>query len=65
MAGAHENEDVPGEGAVTSAQEAKAELYKELGYRLIGMVGQDLTVARPMVKAKGTSFRSSDLAVIL
>jgi hypothetical protein len=46
-------EDEPGEGAVIPAQEAKAEVYKELGYRLIGMVGQDLTVARPMVKAKG------------
>jgi hypothetical protein len=37
----------------TLAQEAKAELYKELGYRLAGMVRVNLTVARPMVKAKG------------
>lgn len=37
----------------TAAQEAKAEVYKELRYRLVGMVGQDLTVARLLVKAKG------------
>ena len=38
---------------MTPAQEAKAEVYKELGYRLAGMVGEHLTVARPMVKAQG------------
>lgn len=37
----------------TVAQEAKAEVYKELGYRLAGMVGVNLAVARPMVKAQG------------
>jgi hypothetical protein len=37
----------------TPAQEAKAEVYKELGYRTAGMVGQDLMAARPMVKAQG------------
>lgn len=44
---------------LTPAQKAKAEAYRELGYRLIGMVGRDLTVARTMVKAKGTLSRSS------
>jgi hypothetical protein len=38
---------------VTPAQEAKAEVYKELGYQVAGMVGVNLTVARPMVKAQG------------
>jgi hypothetical protein len=38
---------------VTPAQEAKAEVYKEVGYRVAGMVGVNLTVARPMVKAQG------------
>lgn len=37
----------------TVAQEAKAEVYKELDYRLVGMVGEHLTVARLMVKANG------------
>ena len=35
------------------AQEAKGKVYKELGYRTAGMVGVNLTVARPMVKAQG------------
>jgi hypothetical protein len=43
---------------VTPAQEAKAEVYKELGYQVAGMVGVNLTVARPMVKARGTWSRS-------
>jgi hypothetical protein len=38
---------------LTPAQEAKAEVYRELGYRMAGMVGVNLTVARPMVKAQG------------
>ena len=38
---------------MTPAQEAKAEVYRELGYRTAGMVGVNLTVARPMVKAQG------------
>jgi hypothetical protein len=38
---------------MTPAQEARAEVYRELGYRIAGMVGQDLMVACPMVKAKG------------
>ncbi|MGH8626199.1 MAG: hypothetical protein ACREYC_13345 [Gammaproteobacteria bacterium] len=37
----------------TAAQHAKAEVYKELGYRQAGMVGENLAVARPMVKAQG------------
>ena len=37
----------------TVAQHAKAEVYRELRYRIAGMVGVNLTVARPMVKAKG------------
>ncbi len=32
---------------MTPAQEAKAEVYKELGYRLAGMVGVNLAVAGP------------------
>jgi hypothetical protein len=43
----------------TAAQEAKAEVYKELGYRQAGMVGVNLAVARPMVKAQGLSSSSS------
>lgn len=35
------------------AQEAKAKVCKELGYRTAGIVGVNLTVARPMVKAQG------------
>lgn len=31
----------------------KAKVHKELGYRTAGMVGVNLTVARPMVKAQG------------
>jgi hypothetical protein len=38
---------------MTPAQEAKAEVYKELGYCLVGMVGVNLSAARPMVKPKG------------
>jgi hypothetical protein len=38
---------------MTPAQEAKAEVYKELGYRPAGMVGETLAVARPMIKAQG------------
>ena len=33
---------------MTVAQEAKARLYRELGYRLAGMVGVNLTVVRPL-----------------
>jgi hypothetical protein len=38
---------------LTPAQEAKAEVYKELGYRTAGMVGVNLAVAYPMGKAQG------------
>jgi hypothetical protein len=31
----------------TVAQHAKAEVYKELGYGLTGMIGVNLAVARP------------------
>jgi hypothetical protein len=31
----------------------QAEVYKKLGYRQTAMVGEHLTVSRPMVKAKG------------
>jgi hypothetical protein len=37
---------------IDPAQEAKAEVHRELGYRTAGMVGENLTVARPMVKAQ-------------
>lgn len=37
---------------ITPAPEAKAESTRELGYRVAGMVGVNLTVPRPMVKAK-------------
>lgn len=37
---------------MTPAQQAKAEVYRELGYRVAGMVGVNLAVARPMVKAQ-------------
>jgi hypothetical protein len=43
----------PAVADATPAQEAKAKVYKELGYRTAGMVGVNLTVARPMVKAQG------------
>jgi hypothetical protein len=42
---------VAAEAAV--APEAKGEVYKELGYRQAGMVGVNLGVACPMVKAPG------------
>jgi hypothetical protein len=42
---------VPGQGTMTPAQEEKAAVYKELGYRPAGMVGKHLT-ARPMKTRK-------------
>ena len=43
----------PAVADATPAQAAKAKVYKDLGYRTAGMVGVNLTVARPMVKAQG------------
>lgn len=44
---------VGADGQPTVAQEAKAEVYRELGYRVAGMGRSDLAAARPMVKAQG------------
>jgi hypothetical protein len=43
----------PGGGDRRPRAEARAKVYKELGYRTAGMVDVNLTVARPMVKAQG------------
>jgi hypothetical protein len=46
---------------MTPAQEAKARVYRRLGYRLAGMVGEHLTVARPSragAKGSATSHRA-------
>ena len=47
---------VPGQGTMTPAQEEKAAVYKELGYRPAGMVGKHLT-ARPMKTQGGSRSR--------
>ena len=43
----------PAVADATPAQQTKAKVYKELGYRTADIVGVNLTVARPMVKAQG------------
>lgn len=48
---------------MTPSQEAKARVYRELGYRPAGMVGEHLPVARPLVRdTKGSASRSSSRA---